>query len=335
MMGAASPSMTSPEATFTVLKVPPTTGEVVLFAVVRNEEYFLPHLVAHYRRLGIGEFWFLDDRSDDGTREFLMSQPDCGVIACNLTFGDKIGDKRFGVAAKTHVPRWLLMNRWVLTVDADEFLILPLPFETVPQLAASLQANGLSVARALMMDFFPPQLRGIEQASRDANPFELCPNFDPWRRLIWPDQAHNVSEISAGDGVRPRILARLKAIGADLGDLPATYKYASVSKAPLLFWQEDTYLHSAHRVSVPPSNRVQMVLAHFKFYPGCEKRVAHAVTTGVYAQNSNEYRILDVALRELADWPLQGRVSMPYRSREDLVKTGLLYSRLDDRRDQP
>jgi len=59
------------------------------------------------------------------------------------------------------------------------------------------------------------------------------------------------------------------------------------------------------------------------------------VTTGVYAQNSNEYRILDVALRELADWPLQGRVSMPYRSREDLVKTGLLYSRLDDRRDQP
>jgi hypothetical protein len=321
--------MTDPKSTLFLKKKPSAKGEVAVFCMVRNEEYFLPHLLAHYRKLGIKEFWFLDDRSDDGTRAFLMAQPDCGVIECGLTFGDKINGRPFGAAVKTIVPRTLLLNRWVLTIDADEFLVLPPPFETVPQLAKALKANGLQVARALMMDFFPPTLRELEQAPMSADPFALCPLFDPWRLLDWPDQADNVAQISVIDAIRPRMMERLLAIGAELGNLAQTYRYANVNKAPLLFWRKETHTISAHRVSVPPSDRVQLVLAHFKFYPGHQRRIADAVSTNVHWRNSSEYRFLEIAVRELADWPLKGPVSRPYRSREDLVKTGLLYSRLD------
>ena len=89
--------------TFSALKPRPAgdPADVALFAIVRNEMYFLPHLLRHYRALGLREFCFLDDRSDDGTRAFLMAQPDCVVIESNKTFGEQIGKLRFAEAVKT------------------------------------------------------------------------------------------------------------------------------------------------------------------------------------------------------------------------------------------
>ena len=111
---------------FSVSKKPDVgRSRVATFAIVRNETYFIPHFLQHYRDLGVREFWFLDDRSTDGTREMLLAQPDCGVIAANLAFCDQVANTRFGVAAKTLVPRALFQGRWVLMPDADEFLLMP------------------------------------------------------------------------------------------------------------------------------------------------------------------------------------------------------------------
>ncbi|MES2635085.1 MAG: glycosyltransferase family 2 protein [Pseudomonadota bacterium] len=312
-----------------VRKQPQAKGKVALFAMIRNEIYFLPHLLDHYRKLGINEFWFLDDRSDDGSAEYLRQQPDCGIVHSNLSFGDKVGEQPFGAAVKTLVPRALLMNRWVLTVDADEFLILPPPYDTVPQLAQALEANKLKIARALMMDFFPAKLRGVEQVPMTTSPFEMSPNCDPWTVLEWPDQAANVSNISVMDGIRPRMLERLQKTRVDLSSLGGTYRFANVNKVPLFFWEGDARALSGHRNTIPASDKVQLVLAHFKFYPGYEARIAEAVEKSVHWQGAIEYRFLDLAVRNLADWPLQGPVSREYRSRQDLADTGLLYSRLN------
>ena len=77
-----------------------------------------------------------------------------------------------------------------------------------------------------------------------------------------------------------------------------------------------------------PSDRVQLALAHFKFYPGYRERIADALRTNAYWQDSTEYRFLDLAVRALADWPLPGPRSRRFRSAEDLEQAGLLFSRL-------
>ncbi len=191
-----------------------------MFSVVRNEMYFLPHFLQHYRTLGVRDFWFLDDRSEDGTREFLLAQSDCGVMPS---------------------------------------------------------------------------------------------------RFSWQES------------VRPRMLAKLRSAtppSVELLDVLKSYKTANVNKMPLLFWQGDTQMLSAHRSSELPSDRVTLVLAHFKFYPGYKARIADALATKAYGASSLEYRFLDVATRELENWPLLGPRSCPFSSPADLEDAGLLVSHL-------
>jgi hypothetical protein len=317
--------------TFSALKRRPegNPADVALFAIVRNEMYFLPHLLRHYRALGLREFYVLDDRSDDGTREFLMAQPDCVVIESNKTFGEQIGKLRFAEAVKTMLPRRLLQGRWVLIVDADEFLVLPPGVDTVQALAMRLDAQGLRSARALMLDFFPSTLRTLENAAPDADPFTLCDWFDALSQVDWPDGRHEPLTISRKESVRPRMLHQLLADGVDLRALLGPYSHAQITKVPLVRWGPRTHMSSAHHVNVPPSDRIQLVLAHFKFYPGYRKRIANAVAAGGYWRDSVEYRFLDIATRILADWPLPGPRSRRFRGAADLVDAAMLFARLD------
>src|SRR5688500_9282519 len=64
--------------------------EVNLYAIVRNEMFFLPAFFDHYRGLGVEQFIILDDKSDDGTSEFLLSQTDCVVLTTGAAFGEQV-----------------------------------------------------------------------------------------------------------------------------------------------------------------------------------------------------------------------------------------------------
>lgn len=299
-----------------------------MFSVVRNEMYFLPHYLRHYRALGVREFWFLDDHSSDGTRELLMADPDCGVLQSDFKFGDMYQGKRFGIQARTLIPRKLLTNRWVLIADADEFLLLPSPFKTIDELAMALDADHAQAARAIMLDFFPSTLSELEQSSTDASPFSICPNFDPFERLTWPDQAPNPTEISLEDGVRPRLLAKLLESSDEMKALMPSYRFANANKIPLIRWTEQTQLLTAHHANVETSNKVQLVFAHFKFYPALRERIEDALRTSAYWNDSIEYRFLDMAYRALDTWPLAGTRTRRFSSTADMEATGLLFARL-------
>ena len=54
---------------------------VTLLSRVKNEAFFMRPFLSHYRSLGVKRFVFIDDNSNDGTREFLFEQSDCMVLA--------------------------------------------------------------------------------------------------------------------------------------------------------------------------------------------------------------------------------------------------------------
>jgi hypothetical protein len=300
---------------------------VPVFAIVRNERYFLPHFLAHYRALGVRNFWFLDDHSTDGTRELLASQPDCGVVASDRRFGDKLDGLRFSTWVRRLVPEKLFPGRWVLGVDCDEFLVLPPSFDSVDALAAALERHGLGSARAVMIDFFPRSLDDLAAADAAVAPFELCPYFDPLVSLDWRDREPRPRAVPL-EGVRPRMLGELlKRVPTPPAWL-ASYKHALVHKSPLVHWQPGVRMRCPHEATLPPSDRVQLVLAHFKFYPGYDERIRAAVASGSYFDASIEYRFLAEACAALEACDLRGPASLRYDGPASLVASGMLFSRL-------
>ena len=108
--------------------------DILLVSVVKDEMYFLPEFLTHYRALGVEHFVFLDDASTDGTTDFLTRQPDVSVVNAGLRFSDPVilNNARYKPVQQRAINLWrtLLNQRFqgrlgTVNVDADEFLQLP------------------------------------------------------------------------------------------------------------------------------------------------------------------------------------------------------------------
>ena len=253
-----------------------------LFSMVRNERYFLPHFLAHYRRLGIANFLIYDDGSEDGTREFLMQEPCCTVITSNVRFGEMFGREpngaplRLGVALRQSIPDQLLAGQWVLTVDADEFLVLPPGVDSLPELIVRLEGQGRILAAGPMVDFYPEALSSRHH-DPDIDPFAANPYFDAGPLYHWGPHMRMPQQFPRG--IRYRLLKTLvdrvpERVRGIYGDHPVAL--AKNWKVPLLRHGCGIVRHGDHEVSVPPGAGLDIALAHFKFYPALDRGCAAA-----------------------------------------------------------
>jgi hypothetical protein len=84
-------------------------------------------------------------------------------------------------------------------------------------------------------------------------------------------------------------------------------------------------LVNGHELDVPPFLGLQMVLAHFKFYPGLDRKIAYALESKGYFGSSHNYRMLERVLHHFGDEPLLCDQSVEFRSQLDLERVNLLY----------
>ena len=145
-------------------------GRISLFSLFRDEMFFAPAFFDHYRGLGIEQFLILDDGSTDGTRDFLAAQPDCVLLASDLSYGQEITFRdqrgqtvrqRAGIYFKMAIPRAFLDGAYVTYVDADEFLLLPPGVAGVAEVVARLAARGDACCVASIVEFFPESVAGL------------------------------------------------------------------------------------------------------------------------------------------------------------------------------
>jgi len=125
-------------------------SDICIIACVHDEEIFLPKFVDHHRRLGVTHFLFIDDHSAHPVRDL-----DLGPNV--LTLRPKIGDFR---TSKTLWIEGLLkavvpQGTWVCTLDADEMLQLPAPFDSLQAVARQLEENGQDYATCFLLDMLP------------------------------------------------------------------------------------------------------------------------------------------------------------------------------------
>src|SRR5688572_24871107 len=123
----------------------------VMVSAVRNEMLRLPFLLEYYRGIGVERFLFADNESEDGTREYLLAQPDCATFAAREAYGAA----GVGLSWINQLLHRFCDGRWILAIDADEMLVWPgSEGQRLAGLTANLEAQGADALAAPLLDMY-------------------------------------------------------------------------------------------------------------------------------------------------------------------------------------
>lgn len=322
----------------------PESDLLTCITIVKDEQYFIRSFLQHYRDLGVQQFVFWDDGSTDGTREYLLSQPDCVVLASRVRFGEivDVADAPFeprsgraGMLFRSVIPAMLGLRNWVVFADTDEFLFLPGGFRTLPDLLGRLDPAETSV-RAALVEFYPPALWQAGSYERPADLAGLLAQFGCFdARPILRFSPSGAPELLA-DTVSMRMFRRLGVGQGWRGAWPPARLLrwllreparTPFVKTPLVRWLPKMYLNGNHPgVGQSPRDLV-LASAHFKFTPDLDRRTAMALESKAYAGNSATYASVDGLLSRMRR---RNRLSFldpssrAFTSVDDLVELGIM-----------
>jgi hypothetical protein len=310
-----------------------------LTGIVHNEMHFLPAFLPHYRALGVDRFMFIDDQSDDGSKEYLAEQPDVVVLASNWRFGDRLTQKEAGHpnlvnARMDKIWRNLLLrkfclNVWSLHLDADEFLDLPAGM-TIQQLVARMEQTDIRAVWSVMLDMYPARIEDLfDMTSDKLVDFKRDWYFDGRRHLkLRNTKAPKViyggvrARLMLAYGLNPKANWIDRNIAPSMGLPPKTFN--NIRKPVLLRFCESAGIFGPHSVSLPASREFLLPLRHYKFNGVIAQKIQWAIETKSHASGSTEYFALEKLLAELKQGgkPLLGPFSTQYCSFEDFRQTG-------------
>ena len=268
---------------------------IILLCTLRNERVRLPYFLRYYRDMGVDHFFFVDNDSTDGSREYLAPQPDVSL----WTTTGNYKAARFGVDWLAHLQRRYCHDHWCLTVDVDEFLVYPF-CETRPLRALTdwLDACAVRSFSAMMLDMYPKGPITAQPYLQGQNPFEIAQWFDSGNYTI--RRNHDMGNLWIQGGPRARVF---------FPDSPE--QAPALNKVPLVRWQHAyAYTSSTHMILPRGLNLVyderggekaSGVLLHAKFLDTFATKAEEEMRRGQHYANSQEYKAYREALAEQPD----------------------------------
>ena len=206
-------------------------AEVNLYAIVRDEMFFLDAFLDHYRQLGVDQFLILDDSSSDGTREFLSDQADCLVLSSDLGFGDPVAAggedgariTRAGTLLKKIIPQKYLKNKYAVYADADEFLILPEGIDDIRTAIRILERDRIACVAASLIDFYPQGLVDLDRSIRARSFSELLERYPYYDATSLVELVADDWPKPLGEGASKRLFREhgIKDVPPTLSNLPS------------------------------------------------------------------------------------------------------------------
>lgn len=283
--------------------LPQVQAKMPCVVLAHNELLILPEFLRHYREMGVDRFLLVDDRSTDGSMEFLLDQPDVTLFT-PLEGSTYKNDKRYWRAELLDT---YCDGQWVVVPDVDEHLVYR-NFDDgrdLFDLVRSLEDEGAEALHAVMLDMY------CDMPLRDhrflgGSLIEQFPLFDGpdfCFRIATPPRFRNKYPTPfafAIGGMRQRLFEplRLKTFDSRIlrkyceisgnftpsgfekivlkiarfllrRPLKSTQMY-NCSKIPFLKWQKGMYFYGgAHAVSRKiPLSKQNAVVLHFKFTAG-------------------------------------------------------------------
>lgn len=293
-------------------------GDILVVSTVRNEMVRLPHFLDYYRKLGVNQFLFVDNDSNDGTGEYLGRQADVSLWSTPHSYKRS----RFGVDWLTWLQFRYAHGHWCLALDADEILVYP-HMDTRPLRALTdwLDANSVRSFGTIMLDMYP---------KGPLNEATYKPGQDPIETLNWFDADNYFStrrsilqNVTVQGGVRVRCF---------FADEPL--RGPTMSKTPLVKWNRRyTYVSSTHSLLPRKLNHVGYgagdtkttgVLLHTKFLPMIAEKSREEKQRQEHFANSSAYDDYYDGL--IANPDLWCEQSCEYAGWRQLVAKGLMSS---------
>jgi Glycosyl transferase family 2 len=268
---------------------------ILLLATMRNERVRLPYFLRYYRNLGVDHFLIIDNDSEDGTREYLMDQPDVSVWFTEASYKGA----RFGMDWITALQRRHCHGHWTLTVDVDEFLIYPF-CETRPLRALTdwLDASAIRSFSAMLLDMYPKGPIDAQPYREGQDPFEIANWFDSGNYSISRNWRFGNLWIQGGPRARTFFATR-------------PHEAPALNKIPLVKWQRDyAYVSSTHMLLPRGLNLVfdewggekaSGCLLHAKFLDTMTIKAEEEMARGQHYAGSREYKAYKEGLAEHPD----------------------------------
>ncbi|SMH43745.1 glycosyltransferase family 2 protein [Maritimibacter sp. HL-12] len=269
--------------------------DILVMSTLRNERVRLPFFLTYYRNLGVNHFIFVDNNSDDGSREYLAEQDDVSVWTTRASYKRA----RFGVDWLNWLARKHAHNHWVLTVDPDEFFIYP--FSDTRNLRALtdwLNASSIKSFGAMLLDMYPKGTLDAQPYTEGQNPFEIACWFDAGNYMISKNPRFGNLWIQGGPRAR-----------AFFPDNPA--RAPALNKIPLVKWNRAyTYVSSTHNLLPRGLNLVydewggekaSGILLHAKFLSTFADKAEEELERRQHYAASHEYRAYAEKLKDNPD----------------------------------
>lgn len=278
--------------------------EIAVVVAVRDERKYLPSFLKHYRQLGATRFIVVDDRSSDGTAEYLRSQADVDLWVSALRFKEAEG----GLLWREALMNRYGLDRWYLNIDIDEYLTYDHAGpKKLADLAHFLRSRGYTRLPAPMIDFYPGSTSN-DALTDDVTPWHVASEFD--------GSGYVIKQSSWGWSVKGGPRARKLGLSNQL------------VKYPLIYWDEACSLSQSIHTPQPFARNfapITGVLLHFKFFADIGEKVASAISDGQHFNDASEYRVLKEALRahQRLDFH-DDAVSLAYRGPDQLVELGFM-----------
>jgi len=266
--------------------------DILLFCTLRNERQRLPYFMSYYRTLGVNRFLFVDNGSDDGSREYISQQSDASVWTTTQSYRRA----KFGVDWLNALQSRYGVGHWTLVVDVDEFFVYPFcDSRPLQALTDWLDASSIRSFGAMLLDMYPKA--PIEEAvyEEGQNPIEVAEYFDAGNYMITRNPKYMNLWIQGG--------ARARAFFANE---PA--RAPALNKIPLVKWSRgNVYISSTHMLLPRGLNLVydesggekaSGCLLHAKFLSSFREKSQEELQRKQHFANSHEYRAYNEGLQK-------------------------------------
>jgi glycosyltransferase involved in cell wall biosynthesis len=273
----------------------PKPDEVIAVIVCRNEALRLPACLKHYRQLGVRRFAVIDNGSTDATRSFLMAEVDTDVYGIESGYPEA----RSGCYWRNRLYHYYGLNRWYLSIDADELLVYEgMDHHGLKELAALLQMRGAKSLVAFLIDMYADRPFSEITYSAGDSMIDACPYFDSdysirrWGSLPW-----------ITGGPRDRLTP-----GAAEGSAH------NLRKFPFFYWDRTSYRKNNHEFSAFDDHPMDSgALLHFKMLPDFESKVDQAIAAQNHWMGAEFYRRYKSGIDD-------GRLASPFYEGSRLYK---------------
>ncbi len=290
--------------------IPSPDGEIRLFTRLRNEAVRLPWLFDFYRRQGIDRFFVVDNGSDDGSRDWLLAQPDTHLFLTTDSYAVYGGGQRW----LNHLLGRFGSGTWCLTIDVDEVLAYPHAERLgLKALTAHLDRSGAEALFAVMVDMYAEDSLADAIYRAGDDPLALCPCFDR-AGYVHRDCPDFPFHLVVG-GLASRYLFDRKEDGVYL------------HKVPLVRWQPGLhYASSTHTLFPVPMATETGVLLHFKFIADFIERARIEAERRQYWQGAKRYSEFSRRFAHTARIDFRCELTERFHSTGQLVELGLMHT---------